>query len=163
MNKITLLAVLSCVLAWFGCEPALADGSPDVDTSQPVACDTNPCPVHVDRETWLKQCLLNCQPTVTDVIVVDRHNTTGTIVWSLPADSSFNFAEDGIEFRKRSGFRDCGPGDKGKASMNAGKNEGPGTKTWQCTNNGEPGAYKYRVHIRFGLLSFSVDPWVVNK
>jgi hypothetical protein len=161
MNKFTLLAVLSCILACSGCAPALMGGVTDIDPKEPKGCSENDCKILVSHEGWLEKCVIHCQPLVTDVIVVDRHYTRGTIEWSLE-DSRFKFADDGIEF-KNAGFKDCGPGGKGKGWTGPNNLAGPGTKKWQCTNIGEAGAYKYTVHITFGLLSYTIDPWVVNK
>jgi hypothetical protein len=133
--------------------------TPKPDPTAPVSCSSKHCMISVDRESWPTECQFRCKPILPTAIIVEHVDINGDLVWSLPSDSNFNFADDGIEFPAGSGFKGCSVGDAHPTQGD----EGPTTKKWVCKNNGQTGQWKYAAHIRFGLLTFRVDPWVVNR
>ena len=124
-------------------------------TPMPVSCEAGgTCSVPVTIEHWPTQCFFVCELiTPNEVIVKDANKRWNqAIVWEIPADSHVRFADDGIVFERDAGFvceLEKGGGDAGRR--------------FTCTDNGKQGRSKYSVHLQWGLLSFRIDPFVVNR
>lgn len=159
MLKRMRIAILMGMLVAAGFAWSAPGNSQTSDPTAPVSCASLRCKIDVDHEQWPTQCFFRCQPTLPNTIIVEHANINGDLVWSLPPDSNFNFADDGIEFPAGSGYTGCSAGDVHPTNGD----EGPNTKNWVCKNNGQTGKSKYIAHIRYGLLTFRIDPWVVNR
>ena len=131
---------------------------PHSRTPMPVACEAgSACPVQVAIEHWPTQCFFICEVIVTNEVIVHDANKLWKqpITWEIPADSHVRFADDGIAFKRDADFP-CKP----EAARGEGREA---SQRFTCANNGKPGRYEYAVHLKWGLLSFRLDPWIVNR